>query len=145
MENLTELQQYVITNNDNQEGQNHEESTENNNNNRNNNNNSTTTDDDKLLDFHNPNLINWYRDQTNLLIVDYLIKSNTRTRFEDNGEDNPGNIGLLLLKNLTKTNPKLLKLIDYDLLENFNKVFVSIINNHDLSLIVGWFNENKIY
>ena len=97
MENLTELQQYVITNNDNQEGQNHEESTENNNNNRNNNN-STTTDDDKLLDFHNPNLINWYRDQTNLLIVDYLIKSNTRTRFEDNGEDNPGNIGLLLLK-----------------------------------------------
>lgn len=143
LENLTELQQYVITNNDNQEGQNHEESTENNNNISNNNNNSTTTDDDKLLDFHNPNLINWYRDQTNLLIVDYLIKSNTRTRFEDNGEDNPGNIGLLLLKNLTKTNPKLLKLIDYDLLENFNKVFVSIINNHDLSLIVGWFNENK--
>ena len=34
-------------------------------------------------------------------------------------------------------------MIDYDLLENFNKVFVSIINNHDLSLIVGWFNENK--
>lgn len=137
LENLAELQQYVITNNDNQDGQNHEEGGDNNNN-------TTTTDDDKLLDFHNPNLINWYRDQTNLLIVDYLIKSNTRTKFNDMGEDEePENIGLLLLKNLSKTNPKLLKLIDYDLLENFNKVFVSIINNHDLSLIVAWFNENK--
>ena len=137
LENLAELQQYVITNNDNQDGQNHEEGGDNNNN-------TTTTDDDKLLDFHNPNLINWYRDQTNLLIVDYLIKSNTRTKFNDMGEDEePENIGLLLLKSLSKTNPKLLKLIDYDLLENFNKVFVSIINNHDLSLIVAWFNENK--
>ncbi|RCK64575.1 Protein FYV10 [Candida viswanathii] len=89
---------------------------------------------DKVLDLHNPNLINWYRDQTNLLIIDYLIKSNTRS---------DANIGLLLLKNLAETNPKLMKLIDYDLFENFNQVFVSIVQDHDLTMIIAWFNENR--
>ncbi|EMG46017.1 hypothetical protein G210_3750, partial [Candida maltosa Xu316] len=89
---------------------------------------------DKLLDLHNPNLINWYRDQTNLLIIDYLIKSNTRT---------DENIGLMLLNSLAKNNPKLMKLIDYDLYESFNQVFVSIMNDHDLTLIIAWFNENR--
>lgn len=98
--------------------------------------NSESTDEgDKVLDLHNPNLINWYRDETNLLIIDYLIKSNTR---------NEENVGLLLLKSLSESNNgKLMKLIDYDLFENFNKVFVSIIQNHDLTLIISWFNENR--
>lgn len=91
-------------------------------------------DEDRLLDLHNVNLINWYRDQTNLLIIDYLIKSNTRS---------DRNIGLQLLKSISQTNPKFTKLIDYDLYDNFNKVFVSIIENHDLSLVIAWFNENR--
>ncbi|CUM67516.1 uncharacterized protein PRCAT00005215001 [Priceomyces carsonii] len=94
----------------------------------------TPTGDDFTMNLHNTNLINWYRDQANLLIVDYLIKSNTSSN---------GNIGLLLLKNLSKTNPKFSKLIDYDLFENFNNVFVSIVEHHDLSLIISWFSENR--
>ncbi|KAK6465712.1 CTLH/CRA C-terminal to lish motif domain-containing protein [Scheffersomyces coipomensis] len=91
-------------------------------------------DNDKYLNLRDPNLINWYRDQTNLLIIDYLIKSNTGT-----GE----NIGLVLLNSLSESNPKYKKLIDYDLFENFNKVYVSIMEHHDLSLIIEWFSENK--
>jgi macrophage erythroblast attacher len=79
-------------------------------------------------------LINWFREQTNLLIVDYLIKSNTRT---------DSNIGLLLLSSLAQKNPKFTKLIDYDLFETFNKIFISIIEDHDLTLVINWFNENK--
>lgn len=87
---------------------------------------------DKLLDMHNVNLINWYRDQANLLIVDYLMKSNTNPET---------NVGLKLLKSFSQSN--LDKLIDFDLFEDFNKVFVSIIEKHDLSLVTAWFNENK--
>ena len=94
----------------------------------------TVAADDILLDLHNPNLINWFREQTNLLIVDYLIKSNTRT---------DSNIGLLLLSSLAQKNPKFTKLIDYDLFETFNKIFISIIEDHDLTLVINWFNENK--
>ncbi|KAG7664096.1 FYV10 [[Candida] subhashii] len=95
---------------------------------------STKYEDDKLLDLHNPNLLNWYRDQTNLLIVDYLIKSNIRS---------DENAGILLLKSLAEKNPNFMKLIDYDLFHNFNKVFVSIVQDHDLSLVIAWFNENR--
>ncbi|KAI5948976.1 FYV10 [Candida theae] len=88
---------------------------------------------DNMLNFHNPNLINWYRMETNLLIVDYLIKSNTH------GE----NLGLELLESLSQTNPRIKKLIDYDLYLDFNKVYLSITKAHDLSLIINWFNDNK--
>ncbi|KAK6459571.1 CTLH/CRA C-terminal to lish motif domain-containing protein [Scheffersomyces xylosifermentans] len=91
-------------------------------------------DNDKYLDLRNPNLITWYRDQTNLLIIDYLIKSNTRTDH---------NIGILLLKNLAESNPKYRKLIDFDLFESFNKVYLSIMEDHDLTLVIAWFNENR--
>ncbi|CAK9439179.1 uncharacterized protein LODBEIA_P34030 [Lodderomyces beijingensis] len=94
-------------------------------------------DDDKELDLKNSHLISWFRDQANLLIVDYLIKSNYST------DPNEENAGITLLNSLAKTNPKLLKLIDYDLLLDFNKIFLSIIAKHDLSLIVNWFGENK--
>ena len=95
---------------------------------------STIDTDDRRLDLHNNNLINWYRDQANLLIIDYLIKSNVR---------HEQSIGSKLLKNLSVLNPKFMKLIDYDLFENFNKVFVSIIENHDLTLVIAWFEENR--
>ncbi|KAI5961652.1 FYV10 [Candida pseudojiufengensis] len=90
--------------------------------------------DDKILDLHNPNLIKWYRDQTNLLIIDYLIKSNT---------SQTENVGIKLLNSLSTTNPNIIKLIDYDLFQEFNNVFISINYKHDLSLIISWFNENK--
>lgn len=91
------------------------------------------TDAQDMLNFHNPNLINWYRNETNLLIVDYLIKSNTH-------EENLGN---KLLESLAKTNPKISKLIDHDLYLDYNKVYLSITKAHDLSLIIHWFNDNK--
>ncbi|KAI5969796.1 FYV10 [Candida margitis] len=87
-----------------------------------------------ILNLHNPNLINWYRNETNLLIIDYLIKSNT---------NDTENLGLKLLESLSKTNPKLSRLIDFDLFLDFNKVYLSITKAHDLSLIINWFNENK--
>lgn len=90
------------------------------------------TPEDRLLDLHNVNLINWYRDQTNILIIDYLIKSNTNSGI---------NVGLKLLESFKQS--KLDKLIDADLFENFNRVFVSMIEDHDLTLVTAWFNENK--
>lgn len=92
--------------------------------------------DDILLDLHNPNLTNWFRNETNLLIVDYLIKSNTRI-------DN--NTGLLFLDSLQQKQPNIKKLIDADLYETFNKIFISITRDHDLTLIINWFQENKIF
>lgn len=91
---------------------------------------------DRYLDLHSSALINWYRDQTNLLVVDYLIKSNASPT---------KNMGLLLLQNLAELNPKLKKLIDYDLYENFNKVYMSIVADHDLSLVKYWLTENKSF
>lgn len=88
---------------------------------------------DKLLDPHNLKLINWYRDQTNLLLVDYLIKSSTADE----------NTGLKLLDSLSQTNPKLERLIDHDLYADFNRIQRSILKDHDLSLVKQWFHENK--
>lgn len=139
LENLQELEKFVIhldvkTNKD-KDKNNDNNNSSSNDDDKSNGNSESTDEGDKVLDLHNPNLINWYRDETNLLIIDYLIKSNTR---------NEENVGLLLLKNLSESNNgKLMKLIDYDLFENFNKVFVSIIQNHDLTLIISWFNENR--
>lgn len=89
---------------------------------------------DMFLDLHNNNLLNWYRSQTNLLLVDYLTKTNTRS---------DGNIGIMLLKSLGDQNPRLLKLVDYDLFDNFNTVYSLIVRDHNLTPIVSWFNENR--
>lgn len=77
-------------------------------------------------------LLNWYKDQTNLLIVDYLLRNN-----QDIDADNPG---LLLLKEL-----KFEKLIDYDIILNSNKISNSILINHDLLPLINWIQENKSY
>ncbi|EGV60106.1 GID complex subunit containing RING finger motif [Yamadazyma tenuis] len=95
---------------------------------------SMSGDEDKALDLHNPTLINWYRDQANLLIIDYLIKSNVSSE---------QSVGLKLLQSLSVSNPKYMKLIDYDLYETLNKVFLSIVEHHDLSLVIAWFEENR--
>ncbi|EDK44599.1 conserved hypothetical protein [Lodderomyces elongisporus NRRL YB-4239] len=88
------------------------------------------------LDFKNADLIMWYRDQANLLIIDYLIKLNQSLTKDQNA-------GIVFLESLSKTNPNLKKLIDYDVLLEFNTIFLSIVKKHDLTQIVAWFSENK--
>ncbi|SGZ56687.1 CIC11C00000005144 [Sungouiella intermedia] len=91
--------------------------------------------DDKVLDLHNEGLINWYREVTNLLIIDYLIKSNNRKE---------SNLGIKLMRSLQATSfPQIAELIDYDVYENFNQVYLSINDDHDLDLISAWYNENR--
>lgn len=91
--------------------------------------------EDRILDFRNPNLISWFRNETDLLIADYLIKT----------ASNPEkNIGLAYLNRLKDTRyPQIDKLIDFDLFDQLNKVYVSIVRDHDLALVVNWFNENR--
>lgn len=90
---------------------------------------------DKVLDFHNEGLINWHRQNVDLLVIDYLIKSNKQ-------RDN--NLGIQVLKNLEATSfPEIGQLIDYDVYENFNQVYLSINEDHDLGLVTAWFNENR--
>lgn len=95
----------------------------------------TVDDDDKALDMHNEKLINWYREETNLLIIDYLLKSNTNKGL---------NIGHKLMDFLEiSSSSKLSKLVDYDVYESFNKVFISINQDHDLEPIWAWYNDNR--
>lgn len=92
-------------------------------------------EEDPVLDLHNENLINWYREVTNLLIIDYLIKFNNRR---------DSNLGIKLMKNLKATSfPKIFDLIDYDVYENFNQVYLSINEDHDLEPITAWYNDNR--
>ncbi|GEQ67824.1 hypothetical protein JCM33374_g1490 [Metschnikowia sp. JCM 33374] len=94
-----------------------------------------STGEDEVLDFHNEGLISWYRDETNLLIVDYLLKSNTRRE---------SNLGLELLHKLdSESTVPLSKLIDHDVYTSYNRVFVSISEDHDLEPISAWYNENR--
>lgn len=95
----------------------------------------TSLGNEQVLDLHNENLINWYREVTNLLIIDYLIKSNNR---------HESNLGIKLMKSLQSTSfPQLTDLIDYDVYENFNEVFLSINDDHNLEPITAWYNENR--
>lgn len=91
--------------------------------------------DDKVLDLHNGGLINWYREVTNLLIIDYLIKSNNRR---------DSNLGIKLMKRLQETSfPQIADLIDFDVYGNFNEVYLSIHDDHELEPITAWYNENR--
>lgn len=90
---------------------------------------------DVLLDLHNPGLINWYRDETNLLIVDYLLKANTKRNT---------NVGRELMLYLEKSlDLPISKLVDADVYDTLNRVYLSIVEDHDLASIKAWFNENK--
>jgi macrophage erythroblast attacher len=75
-------------------------------------------------------LLNWYREQTNLLVADYLLK---------NDRNIDTNSGQLLLKSLQFEN-----LIDSDVILLSNRIS-SMILNHDLTALVQWINDNKSY
>lgn len=95
----------------------------------------TDNDEDRTLDLHHEGLIEWYRQEIDLLVVDYLLKSNTCKEH---------NIGIQLMKQLDESSiASLLPLIDIEVYESFNKVFMSITNDHDLEPVSAWFNENK--
>lgn len=90
---------------------------------------------DLTLDLHNGKLINWFREEANLLILDYLLKSNTLKET---------NLSLQLMKELEADSTfPLSKIIDYDVYESFNKVFISINEDHDLEHIIAWYNDNR--
>lgn len=94
-----------------------------------------TDDDDKTLDMHNENLINWYREETDLLIIDYLLKSNSQKGV---------NLGHKLMQFLeASSTTEISKLVDYDIYESFNEVFISINEDHDLEPISAWYNDNR--
>lgn len=97
---------------------------------------SDKNNNDVLLDLHNPHLINWYRDESNLLIVDYLLKAN---------RNESKNWGLTFLSSLAQNNPKVNKLIDFDVFNSYNTICISIIKYHDLTLLIEWYNENKSF
>lgn len=73
-------------------------------------------------------LLNWYRDQTNLLIADYLLKNSHLI------DKNPG---LLLIKTLNFE-----KLIDSDIILVSNRISTSILNQN-LENLVQWIDDNK--
>lgn len=73
-------------------------------------------------------LLNWYRDQTNLLIADYLLKNSHLI------DQNPG---LLLIKTLGFE-----KLIDSDIILVSNRISTSILNKN-LDNLIHWIDENK--
>ncbi|KAH3670319.1 hypothetical protein WICMUC_004888 [Wickerhamomyces mucosus] len=77
-------------------------------------------------------VLNWYRDQTNLLIIGYLLKTNLSI-------DEEQNLGLKLLKSL-----KVERLIDYDIILISNRISNSILRGN-LTELVAWMNENKSY
>lgn len=90
---------------------------------------------DRVLDLHNGNLINWFREEANLLILDYLLKSNT---------SRGTNLGIKLMRELeADATFELSKIIDHDVHDNFNKVFNSINEDHDLESITAWYNDNR--
>lgn len=108
-----------------------------------------TADGDMVLDLRNPNLIQWYRAEHMALIVDYLIKSHVLVppllasgkRFKSDTQ----NLGLKLLASIKDSYPGLDMLIDHDIFATFNRIFVLIVQEHDLDLVVAWFTENKSF
>ncbi|OBA19651.1 hypothetical protein METBIDRAFT_46353 [Metschnikowia bicuspidata var. bicuspidata NRRL YB-4993] len=90
---------------------------------------------EKVLDLHNESLISWYRDETNLLIVDYLLKSNVKKDV---------NFGLEVLEKLElRSRLSFSKLIDHDVYSSYNRVHRSIREDHDLEAISTWYNDNR--
>ena len=113
-----------------------------------------TTDDGDVLDLNNYNLISWYREETQLAIIDYLIKSSVPDSIPPTpsastpfltllSQDHP-NVGMRLLYHLETQQPDFAKLIDFDVYADYNRVFMLIFHYHDLSAVQAWYNENKL-
>lgn len=91
--------------------------------------------EDRPLDLHNVRLMNWYRSEVNLLIVDCLIKCNTARE---------QNLGVRLMRALEQAGDTgLSQLIDHDVYEQYNRVFLLVHDDHDLEPISAWYNENR--
>ncbi|KAL7666047.1 RING-Gid-type domain-containing protein [[Candida] zeylanoides] len=84
------------------------------------------------LDLNSEALIRWYKDETNLLVVDYLIRAGASP-----------NRGLQLLQELCRKSPHLARLIDADVFAEFSRVHASIATEHTLGAVTTWFNDNK--
>ncbi|KAF8001140.1 hypothetical protein HF325_004929 [Metschnikowia pulcherrima] len=96
---------------------------------------SASESESEVLDLHNEKLISWYREETNLTIVDFLLKSNVSPEM---------NLGLQLLTRLDESSSApLSKLIDYDVFADYNRVFLSISEQHDLEAISAWYSDNR--
>lgn len=91
--------------------------------------------DDLQLDFHNEEFIGWLRDEANILVIDYLLKSSLSSC---------RNLGAVVAEKVAqKAKYPLADLIDTDVYESYNKVFLSITEKHDLELITAWYNDNR--
>ncbi|KAH3684526.1 hypothetical protein WICPIJ_004497 [Wickerhamomyces pijperi] len=79
-------------------------------------------------------LLNWYRDQTNLLIITHLLKESNDPNVSD--EDK---LGLKLMKSLHME-----KLVDYDVLTQASRISQDI-KRGKLTSLITWITENKTY
>lgn len=88
-------------------------------------------------DFSEDKLLNWYRNETNLLVIDYLLRNNRDLALVDkiSAEDDF----------FTKLHPNYKKLIDYDILLTANRIANSITLNRDLGELVSWITDNKSF
>lgn len=92
-------------------------------------------EDDMELDFHSEDFINWLRDEANVLIIDYLLKSNM---------SRGSNVGAIVAEKISNIAKSPIKaLLDCDVYESYNRVFLSIVENHDLEQITAWYNDNR--
>ncbi|CDK24571.1 unnamed protein product [Kuraishia capsulata CBS 1993] len=73
----------------------------------------------------------WYREQINLLIAGYLVKTSTNSSV-------PSNTGVKLARRL-----KMDKLLDYDVILQGLHIYNEIKNNNNLQVLIDWCNENK--
>lgn len=89
---------------------------------------STADSTHRGTDLSENKLLKWYRDQTNLLVADYLLK---------NDPDIESNSGLLLLKSFHFED-----LIDSDIILQSNRIS-SLILQKDLTALIAWINENR--
>lgn len=95
----------------------------------------TPEEDDKELDFHSEDFISWLRDEANVLIIDYLLKSNMAKG---------RNVGAIVAKKISSiAQTPVEMLLDCDVYESYNQVFLSIVEDHDLELITAWYNDNR--
>lgn len=93
---------------------------------------SLTRSGEQVLDLHNEKLISWFVQETNLLVVDYLLKCSGCRAY---------NIGMKLLDGLGTPAEKFL--IDHDIYILYNDIFLAMSDDHNLNPVEAWYNDNK--
>lgn len=71
------------------------------------------------------------------------IKNGTNGTKNGNKITQSENLGLRLLDRVSTTYPRLPQLLDHEVFANFNRIFVLIAQDHDLSLVELWFTEHR--